>query len=99
MSKTPYFGLPSRVLFFKHSVISNQRPSSTVEFKYTKDDKKRTIGFDVDGTCGACRCQEIKAVEIYWERSENALLMSGIGKSTDIDTESDWRLTQSFLSG
>ncbi|MBU0540816.1 MAG: N-acetyl sugar amidotransferase [Gammaproteobacteria bacterium] len=74
MSETPYFGLPSKVLFCKHCVISNQRPSSTVEFKHTKDDKKSTIGFDDDGVCDACRYQEIKAVEIDWERRENALL-------------------------
>lgn len=74
MSETPYFGLPSKVLFCKHCVISNQRPSSTVEFKHTKDDKKNTIGFDDDGVCDACRYQEIKAVEIDWERRENALI-------------------------
>ncbi len=74
MSDTPYFGLPSNVLFCKHCVISNQRPSSTVEFKHTKGDKKNTIGFDGDGVCDACRYQEIKAGQIDWERRENALL-------------------------
>lgn len=74
MSKTSYFGLPSKVLFCKHCVISNQRPSSTVEFKHTKDDKKSTIGFDDDGVCDACRYQEIKAAQIDWERRENALI-------------------------
>jgi N-acetyl sugar amidotransferase len=74
MSDTAYFGLPSKVLFCKHCVISNQRPSSTVEFKHTKDDKKNTIGFDDDGVCDACLYQEIKAGQIDWERRENALL-------------------------
>lgn len=74
MSDTTYFGLPSNVLFCKHCVISNQRPSSTVEFKHTKDDKKNTIGFDDDGVCDACHYQEIKAGQIDWERRENALL-------------------------
>ena len=74
MSDTSYFGLPSNVLFCKHCVISNQRPSSTVEFKHAKDDKKNTIGFDDDGVCDACRYQEIKAEQIDWERRENALL-------------------------
>lgn len=74
MSETPYFGLPSKVLFCKHCVISNQRPNSAVEFKHTMNDKKSTIGFDDDGVCDACRYQEIKAVEIDWERRENALL-------------------------
>ena len=44
-----FYGLPKRVLFCKHCVISNQRPSSTVEFKHTSDEKKATIGFDDEG--------------------------------------------------
>lgn len=74
MSEISYFGLPSKVLFCKHCVISNQRPSSTVEFKHSKGDTKSTIGFDKDGVCDACRYQEVKAGEIDWERRESALL-------------------------
>jgi N-acetyl sugar amidotransferase len=74
MSEIPFFGLPSKVLFCKQCVISNQRPSSTVEFKHTKDNKKSTIGFDNDGVCDACRYQVIKAGQIDWERRESALL-------------------------
>lgn len=69
-----YFGLPEQVLFCKQCVISNQRPSSTVEFKHTKHDKKHTIGFDDNGVCDACRYQEIKAAQIDWEGRENTLL-------------------------
>lgn len=74
MSEITYFGLPSKVLFCKHCVISNQRPSSTVEFKHTKSDKKSTIGFDADGVCDACHYQEVKAGQIDWEAREGALL-------------------------
>jgi len=35
-----YYGLPSEVKFCKKCVISNQRPSSTVEFKNEKGEKK-----------------------------------------------------------
>ena len=35
-----FFGLPEQVLFCKRCVISNQRPSSTVEFKNVKDEQK-----------------------------------------------------------
>lgn len=69
-----YYGLPNKVIFCKHCVISNQRPSSTVEFKHTKDEKKATIGFDDDGVCDACRYQEVKAAEIDWDRRERALI-------------------------
>lgn len=69
-----FFGLPSKVLFCRHCVISNQRPSSTVEFKHKQDEKKATIGFDDDGVCDACRYQEVKAAQIDWERRDGALV-------------------------
>jgi N-acetyl sugar amidotransferase len=69
-----FYGLPKRVLFCRHCVISNQRPSSTVEFKHKKDEAKATIGFDEDGVCDACRYQEVKAVQIDWKQREDALV-------------------------
>lgn len=69
-----FYGLPSRVLFCRHCVISNQRPSSTVEFKHTKDEAKATIGFDENGVCDACRYQEVKAAQIDWKHREDALV-------------------------
>ena len=68
-----FFGLPSEVIFCKRCVISNQRPSSTVEFKHSKDEKKSTIGFDNDGVCDACHYQETKVSNINWEERENSL--------------------------
>ena len=69
-----FFGLPERVVFCKRCVISNQRPSSTVEFKHKSTDKKETIGFDADGVCDACRYQDVKAASIDWERREADLV-------------------------
>ncbi|QWE31041.1 N-acetyl sugar amidotransferase [Polynucleobacter sp. Adler-ghost] len=71
---TAYFGLPEKVLFCKRCVISNQRPSSTVEFKHTSDEKKSTICFDEDGVCDACRYQEVKAGKINWDQREKSLI-------------------------
>ncbi|MCE9659474.1 MAG: N-acetyl sugar amidotransferase [Burkholderiales bacterium] len=68
------YGLPSRVLFCRHCVISNQRPSSTVEYRKTAEAKQGTIGFDADGVCDACRYQEIKAEGIRWDKREAALV-------------------------
>ena len=73
MSAT-YFGLPSKVLFCKKCVISNQRPSSTVEFKHSKEEKKETIGFDDDQICDACRYNSIKGSNIDWEERERQLI-------------------------
>lgn len=69
-----YFGLPKEVVFCKHCVISNQRPSSTVEFKHKHDEKKATIGFDNEGVCDACRYHETKEKQISWEKREKGLI-------------------------
>ena len=72
--KEVLFGLPKRVIFCKQCVISNQRPSSTVEFKHKHDEKKETIGFDDDGVCDACRYHEVKERQINWEKREQSLI-------------------------
>ena len=68
-----YFGLPKEVKFCNKCVISNQRPSSAVEFKHTIKTKKKTIGFDDEGVCDACRQSEIKN-RIDWKVREEELL-------------------------
>lgn len=73
MSKA-FFGLPEQVKFCKVCVISNQRPSSTVEFKHTRNETKATIGFDADGVCDACRFNIVKAKDIDWKHREEQLL-------------------------
>ena len=67
------FGLPEQVVFCKRCVISNQRPNSTVEFKNVKDEEKATINFDEDEICDACRYQDSKALNIDWDKREDAL--------------------------
>ena len=67
-------GLPKDVRFCKRCVISNQRPSSTVEFKSNKQSTKETIEFDSDGICAACRYAEQKNKGIDWEDRERRLL-------------------------
>lgn len=69
-----YYGLPGEVKFCSRCVISNQRPSSVVEFKNRPADKKATIGFDDEGVCSACRYAEIKEHRIDWERRERELV-------------------------
>ncbi|MEM9358872.1 MAG: N-acetyl sugar amidotransferase [Pseudomonadota bacterium] len=69
----PFYGLPRRVSFCSRCVISNQRPSSTVEFKHKQNSKKQTISFDADGVCDACRVAEIKTHNIDWEERRREL--------------------------
>lgn len=68
------YGLPSQVTFCKKCVISNQRPNSAVEFRHTKDSVKKTISFDDNGVCDACRFSETKHQGIDWEQREHELL-------------------------
>ncbi len=66
------YGLPPEVKFCTRCVISNQRPSSTVEHENSPDTPKRTIEFDADGVCSACRVTEKKAT-IDWAEREREL--------------------------
>jgi N-acetyl sugar amidotransferase len=79
MNSTPnplaaLYGLPSEVKFCKKCTISNQRPSSVVEFKNSKGDKKSVIHFDDAGVCSACRFNEIKDRGIDWKKREAELI-------------------------
>ncbi|MDF2439445.1 MAG: hypothetical protein JWN98_429 [Abditibacteriota bacterium] len=68
------YGLPREVRFCKKCVISNQRPNSAVEYSHTKESKKKTINFDEDGICDACRLAEQKhGGAIDWQQREEQL--------------------------
>ena len=68
-----YFGLPREVRFCTRCVISNQRPNSDVEYAHTAQSKKKTIGFDAEGVCDACRQAERKKGAIDWAAREAEL--------------------------
>jgi N-acetyl sugar amidotransferase len=53
--------------------MSNQRPTSAIEFKHTKESKKTTMNFDEHGVCDACRTAEIKD-NINWGMREEELV-------------------------
>lgn len=66
------YGLPTDVKFCKKCVISNQRPNSSVEFKHKRSSIKKTINFDENGICDACKLAEQKKI-IDWDERERAL--------------------------
>lgn len=74
VKREAYYGLPHEVAFCKRCVISNQRPSSTVEFKHTIKSKKKTINLDEEGICDACRTADVKNHQIDWGMREEELL-------------------------
>ena len=53
------YGLPRKILYCQKCVISNQRPSSTVEFK-NKNKNKEYIKFNKNNVCDACLFAEKK---------------------------------------
>lgn len=67
------FGLPEQVRFCRRCVISNQRPSSTVELSHVASEAKKTIHFDHHDICDACNYRDVKEKEIDWESREVAL--------------------------
>ncbi len=73
MSLNVKYGLPREVKFCSRCVISNQRPSSEVEFKHNIKTKKSTIGFNDKGVCDACLHAD-KKEKIDWSKRENDLL-------------------------
>lgn len=68
------YGLPVNVKFCTKCVMSNQRPTSTVEFKHTINSRKQTINIDEEGVCDACRVAEHKEAQINWNKREEQLL-------------------------
>ena len=67
------FGLPEEVIFCKKCVMSNQRPASSIGFKHTQKHKHKTLQFDKDSVCDACRFAEVKE-QIDWGKREDELL-------------------------
>ncbi|HLF18630.1 MAG TPA: N-acetyl sugar amidotransferase [Candidatus Omnitrophota bacterium] len=66
------YGLPKEVKFCKRCVISNQRPSSSIEFKHAVNKAHSTIRIGDDGICDACRYADIKET-IDWKQREMEL--------------------------
>jgi N-acetyl sugar amidotransferase len=64
------YGLPLKVKFCKKCTMNNQRPSSTIEFKQKKDEKKTTLIFGEDSVCEACKYAEKKKTIDWKERKE-----------------------------
>lgn len=69
-----FYGLPNEVRFCKKCVISNQRPSSTIEFRNEKGEKKSVINFNEEGICSACIYHEEKEIGINWNKREQDLV-------------------------
>lgn len=69
MENYSLYGLPKDVIFCLKCTISNQRPSSVVEFKSLPNQKKPGIKF-IKNICEACKYNEIKKNIIDWDKRQ-----------------------------
>jgi len=67
------FGLPSKVIFCKKTLISNQRPNSAIEFQHNIKSKKNTLNIDENGLSDSWKYSRIKK-KIKFEKRERQLL-------------------------
>ncbi|MEZ7196522.1 N-acetyl sugar amidotransferase [Pseudodesulfovibrio karagichevae] len=67
------YGLPETVSYCNKCVVSNQRPVGAVEFKHTKQSIKKTVQFDGENVCNACRYAEKKWSTFDWDAKEEEL--------------------------
>ena len=65
------YGLPAPVVYCTRCVISNQRPNSTIEFRNSRDEQKKTIRIE-NGVCDACLVAE-KKKDTDWAAREAEL--------------------------
>ena len=71
--KKTFFGLPSKVVFCKKTLVSNQRPNSEIEYKHNKKTKKKTMFISKNGLSDAWVYSRIKK-RINWKSRESELL-------------------------
>ncbi len=71
--KKAYFGLPSKVIFCKKTLISNQFPSSTPEFKHNIRSKKETVYIDKNFISDPWKYSRLKK-KIDFKKREKKLL-------------------------
>ena len=68
-----YYGLPRKVIFCRKSLISNQRPNSSIEFKSKKNSQKKTIFFDKNSISDSWKYSRLKKKINYKSREKELL--------------------------
>ena len=67
------YGLPKKVIFCKKSLISNQRPNSSIEFNHSIESKKKTLFIDKKGVSDSWKYSRIKHKIDYSVREKQLL--------------------------
>ncbi len=68
-----FYGLPPKVVFCKKTLVSNQRPVSSIEFKNNKFQKKITTFIDKNRISDPWKFSRLKK-KIDWQKREKQLL-------------------------
>lgn len=69
----PFYGLPSKVIFCKKTLISNQKPTSSIEFNHSSKSKKKTLFIDKNQISDSWKYSRIKK-KINFKKRERKLL-------------------------
>ena len=73
MKSKTLFGLPKKIIFCKKSLISNQRPNSSIEFNHNIESKKKTLFIDKKGVSDSWKYSRIKHKINYSVREKQLL--------------------------
>lgn len=73
MKSKTLFGLPKKIIFCKKSLISNQRPNSSIEFNHSIESKKKTLFIDKKGVSDSWKYSRIKHKIDYSVREKQLL--------------------------
>jgi hypothetical protein len=69
-----FYGLPEKITYCSHCIISNQRPVSANEFVHTAKTAKTSMKMDNQGKCDACRFAGMKQNQIDWQERDRELV-------------------------
>ena len=69
----PLYGLPRKVIFCKKTLISNQKPTSSIEFYHNLKSKKKTLFIDKNQISDSWKYSRIKK-KINYKKREKELL-------------------------
>ena len=60
MKHKTLYGLPKKIIFCKKTLISNQRPNSSIEFSHKIESKKKTLFIDKNGISDSWKYSRLK---------------------------------------
>ncbi len=87
MKLKTFYGLPKKIIFCKKTLISNQRPNSSIEFSHNSKSKKKTLFIDKNGFSDSWKFSRLKKKINFKDREKKliSLLEKHRGKHGEFD--------------